>query len=248
MKRRSFIQKSVLTGSFLGLGGAGWCYAFAKADKNINLNKNSTSGHFFNLKYAPRLDIFKKLAGEDPLNQLKFMATQGFTAFEDDKMRVRPREEQEAIAQTMTDLSMTIGTFVAHKIYWTEPNLTSGKKKYRDEFLKDIRESVVIARRVDAKWITVVPGYIDGQLDMSFQTENVIEILKQATAILEPEGITMLLEPLYLRNDTGLFLSKSSQAYEICKAVGSGMEHKSSKGMPSEQKVIDTYIENDRFV
>ena len=219
MDRRKFIQKGALTGSFFGLGGLSLNaigntvdYAFAKAD---------TATHHFNLNYAPHIGMFKEHAGEDPIAQLEFMASQGFTAFEDNEMRNRPVSQQEAIAKTMLKHEMIMGVFVAHKIYWTEPNLTSGKQAWRDEFLTDIKNSVAVAKRLHAKWITVVPGHIDLRQDISYQTANVIETLKQASVILESHGITMVLEPLNFRNHPGLFLSKSPQAYQICKAVDS---------------------------
>ena len=51
--------------------------------------------------------------------------------------------------------------------------------------------------------------------------QALIEVLKKACAILEPHGIIMVLEPLNFRDHPGLFLSKSPQAFEICKAVDS---------------------------
>ena len=44
----------------------------------------------FKLKYAPHIGMFAKSAGKDPLDQLRFMADQGFTAFEDNGMMGRP--------------------------------------------------------------------------------------------------------------------------------------------------------------
>lgn len=221
MKRRSFIEKGALTGSFLGLGGIGVSYAFAKADNDEKSIKDNVLKHNFNLNYAPHIGMFKALAGEDPIEQLKFMAAQGFTAFEDNEMRNRPVAQQKEMSKIMYNLGMTMGVFVAHKIYWTEPNLASGKQHYRDKFLNDIKAAVAVAKRVNAKWITVVPGHVDLRQDMNFQTANVIESLKQAAAILEPHKITMVLEPLNFKNHPGLFLSKSPQAYQICKAVDS---------------------------
>lgn len=221
MKRRVFIQKGALTGSFLGIGGMGLGHAFAKAYTEDNNTINSKPSHTFNLNYAPHLGMFKTLAGDDPIDQLKFMASQGFTAFEDNEMRNRPIAQQEAIAATMKTLGMTMGAFVGHKIYWTEPNLTSGKQHYREEFLNDIKAAINVAKRVNAKWITVVPGHVDLGLNMDFQTVNVVEILKQAAAILEPHKITMVLEPLYLKKHLGLFLATPSQAYQLCKAIAS---------------------------
>ena len=133
----------------------------------------------------------------------------------------RDIETQKRIASFMINNNMQMGVFVAHTIYWKEPNLASGKKDKRAEFLKEIKESVEVAKRVNAKWMTVVPGHLDLRLNIGYQTTNVIESLKLASDILEPHGISMVLEPLNFRNHPGLFLSKSPQAFEICKAVNS---------------------------
>lgn len=85
---------------------------------------------------------------------------------------------------------------MAHKIYWSEPNLASGNQEKRAEFLNDIRKSVEIAKRVNAKWMTVVPGFLDLRQNKEYQTAHVVESLKQACDILEPHGLVMVLEPL----------------------------------------------------
>lgn len=212
MKRRDFIQKGTLGGSFLAFGGA---HAFSlKA-------KSDLPEHSFKLKYAPHLGMFKNMAGEDPIDQLNFMADQGFTAFEDNEMRNRSIDLQNKMAATMQKRGIEMGVFVAHKIYWTEPSLTSGKLDKREEFLSEIKASVEVAKRVNAKWITVVPGYVDQKQNLAYQTAHVVESLKQAAEILEPHEITMVLEPLNFYNHPGLFLKESPQAYEICKAVDS---------------------------
>jgi translation initiation factor 1 (eIF-1/SUI1) len=113
-------------------------------------------------------------------NQLRFMADQGFQAFEDNGMSGRDTATQEKMAALMGRLNIQMGVFVAHKIYWSEPNLASGNAEKRREFLEDIKKSVEIARRVNAKWVTVVPGFKDLRQDMGFQTAHVVESLKQA--------------------------------------------------------------------
>lgn len=165
--------------------------------------------------------MFKHSAGEDPIAQLNFMADQGFTAFEDNEMMQRSVDLQEGMAKTMAVRNIEMGVFVAHKIYWTEPNLASGDIEKREEFLDYINKAIIVAKRVNAKWMTVVPGHLDLGLSMGYQTAHVIESLKQASALLEPHNLTMVLEPLNFRNHPGLFLTGSSQAYEICKAVNS---------------------------
>jgi hydroxypyruvate isomerase len=56
-------------------------------------------------------------------------------------------------------------------------------------------------------------------LPIGIQTGNVIEAIKKGTAIIEPHGLMMVLEPL--SDDPDLFLRTPDQAYAICKAVGS---------------------------
>jgi len=136
-------------------------------------------------------------------------------------MMQRPIPEQEKMATTMTKRGITMGVFVAHKIYWKEPNLANGKAEGRKEFLEYIKAAVPVAKRVNAKWMTVVPGHLDLQLDMGYQTANVVESLRQATEILEPHDLVMVLEPLNFYNHPGLFLTGSAQAYKICRAVNS---------------------------
>ena len=175
----------------------------------------------FNLKYAPHIGMFRAHAGEDPIAELEFMADQGFQAFEDNEMAGRTIDLQEKMAETMGRRGLQMGVFVAHKIYWEEPNLASGNADKRSEFLEDIKKSVDVAKRVKAKWMTVVPGHVDLKKSIGYQTANVVESLKQASAILEPHDLIMVLEPLNFRDHPGLFLTESPQAYEICKAVDS---------------------------
>ena len=175
----------------------------------------------FNLNYAPHFGMFKSHAGEDLMSQLDFMAESGFKSFEDNEMRMRPKAIQNQIAETLIKNGMTMGVFVGHKIYWDQPNLTNGNTDLRDEFLADIKSSIEVAKRVNAKWMTVVPGYVDLKLQEGYQTAHLIEALRRACDLLEPEGLVMVLEPLNPRDHAGQFLSKIPQAYEICRAVDS---------------------------
>ncbi|WKB79850.1 TIM barrel protein [Cellulophaga lytica] len=210
MKRRSFIQKSALTTGVITLGAA-----YGYASNNIEKAK-----HTFNLKYAPHLGMFSNYA-KSLEDQLHFMASEGFTALEDNTMLNRDVATQNKLAKTMQNLGMQMGVFVAHEILWKKPSLASGDLALREKFLSEIKRSVEVAKRVNAKWVTVVPGHVDLKQSMGYQTAHVIESLKQAASILEPHGIVMVLEPLNFRDHPGLFLTDSPQAYEICKAVDS---------------------------
>ena len=209
MKRRNFIQNSTLTAASL------------MAVNPLFSNNNSNPNHVYNLNYAPHFGMFKNHAGSDIFNQLEFIKDQGFKAFEDNGMKNRDAKTQEKIGNFLSNNNMKMGVFVAHKIYWNEPNLASGDLNKRNEFLNDISSSVDVAKRVNAKWMTVVPGHLDLRKDMNYQTQNVIETLKQASGLLEKHDLTMVLEPLNFRDHPGLFLTESPQAFQICKAVNS---------------------------
>ena len=207
MNRRNFTKASIIAG--IGL-----------ANTNLFAN-NYTKAYNYNLKYAPHLGMFRHHAGKNPIDQLNFMADQGFTAFEDNDMRIRDVSLQEKMAKTMQKRGLSMGVFVAHEIYWQKPNLASGDLNLRAEFLDFIKKAIPVAKRVNAKWMTVVPGHVDMRQNMFYQTAHVVESLKQASSLLEPHGLVMVLEPLNFRDHPGLFLSESPQAYEICKTVDS---------------------------
>ena len=179
------------------------------------------SSYKFNLKYAPHFGMFKNSAGDNLIDQLNYIADQGFTAFEDNNLKKRTIDTQNKMSKTMQKRGIEMGVFVAHTIHWKEPNLASGDISKREQFLKEIKESVEVAKRINAKWMTVVPGYKDLRLDLSYQTVNVVDSLKYACEILESHGLIMVLEPLNFLNHPGLFLTESPQAYEICKSVDS---------------------------
>lgn len=175
----------------------------------------------FKLRYAPHFGMFTHHVGDDPVNQLKFAADQGFTAWEDNGMKGRSVAEQERIAKAMADLGMLMGVFVVNMDTAWGATLSTGKADSLEKFLGEVKASVEVAKRVNAKWMTVVPGTIEPRLEMGFQTANVVDALRRASDLFEPHGLVMVLEPLNFRDHPSLFLSKIPQAFQICRAVDS---------------------------
>jgi len=81
----------------------------------------------FKLKYAPSLGMFKNHAGKDPIDQLKFMSDQGFSAMFDNGLMNRPKTQQKAIAREMERLNMTLGPFVAYADFSVKSFVTRDK-------------------------------------------------------------------------------------------------------------------------
>jgi len=165
--------------------------------------------------------MFEKLSGPDLIDQLKFMWDQGFRAFEDNGMKGRSIEVQEKVGSELNRLGMEMGVFVASADFG-QVTFASDEPEIREKLLREIKESVEVAKRVGARWCTVVPGRYDPGLEWDYQTVLVVENLKRCAEILEPAGLAMVLEPLNpWRDHPGLFLTKVPQAYMICRSVGS---------------------------
>lgn len=212
MKRRNFLKNSLIT---TGVSSITVGSSLAMGLENDTLKKKPE----FKLKYAPHFGMFKNSAGDDLIDQLKFMADQGFTALEDNGLMKRDVAMQEKIGETLAKLNMTMGVFVIDKGGNMANTLAAGSPEYIDIFLDGCRKAVDVAKRVNAKWMTVVPGGFQRKIPIGIQDGNVIEALRRGAEILEPHGLTMVLEPL--SDSPDLYLQTSDQTYMICKGVNS---------------------------
>jgi hydroxypyruvate isomerase len=175
----------------------------------------------FKLKYAPGFDEFRKCAGDDPFDRLKFMADEGFSAMFDNGLMGRPRELQEKLATEMDKLGMTLGPFVMYAEFG-KPTLVTADKEFRDMIVNRTKEAVEVAKRANAKWALIAPGCISQRMEVDYQTANLVDNLRRCAEIAEPAGVVIVIEPLnWWANHPGLFLQKIPQAYLICKAVNS---------------------------
>ena len=216
MKRRDFIVTGLAASLAVGLDGGKHS---VRAGSFIQ--EQPPPKRKFNLNYAPHFGMFKNHAGDNPIDELRFMADQGFTALEDNDLKRRPVELQSQIGKELERLGMRMGVFVATADFMNV-TFASNKQEIRDKILQDMRDSLDVAKRVNAKWCTVVPGRYDPGLEWDYQTANVIANLKRCAEICEPAGLVMVLEPLNAwRNHPGLFLTKIPQAFMICRAVNS---------------------------
>lgn len=184
-----------------------------------NTSPGSSAEKTFKLNFAPHQGMFANHAGKDFVDQIKFMHDQGFRAVEDNGYLKRPIEEQEKIAKELSRLGMTMGVFVVDGGDNWKVSLTTGKPEFKETFIKTCKQSVEAAKRVNAKWMTVVPGFFERNLPMGIQTSNVVDALRAGAEIFEPHGLVMVLEPL---SDTpDLFMRHSDQTFALCKAVNS---------------------------
>ena len=212
MERRKFVTHSLLAGT--AVMSMGW------KDKNTATLQTTDAAEPFRCNYAIHEGMFKNLAGDNFIDQIRYAHSMGFRSIEDNGMMDRTPEMQQKIGDTLQELGMQMGVFVIQFDKWPlQTSLTSGKKEWRDKFVSYCKQAVEVAKRTGAKWMTVVPGNYDRSLSMGLQTARVIESLRLGAEILAPHNLTMVLEPL---SDTpDLFLRNSDQTYAICKAINS---------------------------
>lgn len=210
MERRGFLKRSSMAGAALIPGLAAFSAFQPKKE----------SGKTFNLNYGFHDGMFAAHAGKDFIEQIKWAHDQGFRSIEDNGMMNRTPEMQAKIGDTLAKLGMQMGVFVITTDGWHwKMSLATGKQEFKDLIIRDCNTAVEVAKRCNAKHMTVVPGNFDRSLPMDIQTANVIEALRGGAGVLEKHGLVMVLEPL--SDNPDLFLRYSTQTYMICKAVNS---------------------------
>jgi hydroxypyruvate isomerase len=209
MERRNFLKQNLMaSGALLSTS--------AFANTKMSPIEEST----FKLNYGFHDGMFKSHAGNDFIEQIKFAHSMGFRSIEDNGMMGRTPAMQEKIGNTLASLGMTMGVFVISFDNWPlSVSMTSGNKDWRKKFIDYCTEAVNVAKRCNAKHMTVVPGNYDRTKSLDMQLANVIGALRPGVEILEKHNLIMVLEPL---SDTPeLFLRYSDQTYAICKAMNS---------------------------
>ena len=211
MKRRNFIRNAAF-GSIAATGLTAGLSASASTQQTSNSAK-------FKLKYAPGLGTFNEMAGNDPIDQIKFMNDQGFRAIFDNGLMHKDAALQDKIANELAHHGMDLGPFVLYADFGVKSFVTQDPE-IKDMLRKKMQEGLDCAKRTGAKTALVVPGRYADNLEWDYQTANVIDNLRMCCDIVEPEGLTLVLEPLNAWTDhPGLFLTKIPQTHMICQAV-----------------------------
>lgn len=211
MKRRNFIRTAAASGiAMTGLTGA--MDAAATESKVSNSEK-------FKLNYAPGLGTFREHAGKDPIDNIKFISDQGFTAVFDNGLMGKSPEMQEKIANELAKRGMELGPFVLYADFSVR-SMVLRNDEVTELFKKKMAEGLEVQKRTGVKTALVVPGRYDEKLEWNYQTSNVIENMRMCCDIVGKTGLQLVMEPLNAHTDhPGLFLTKMPQAKMICVAV-----------------------------
>lgn len=212
--RRDFIKKATVTGAAIMAAPV-----LSGSQKNKAKKQAPEAVTPFKLKYAPSVGMFREHAGTDIIDNIKFCHDMGFRAMFDNGLMGRPVEDQNKYMAELNRLGMDFGPFVLYADF-SVTSFVLNSPDVREMLTKRMKEGVEVAKRTGAKLALVVPGRYDERLHRDFQTANVIDNLRYCCDIVEPAGLTIVLEPLNVIHDhPGLFLTGIPQAYSICRAV-----------------------------
>lgn len=181
-----------------------------------------------NMRFAPHIGLsklladglFKNLAGNDPIDQIKFIADQGFAGIEDNFLKLRPVEVQEKIGKELERHGIEMGCFV-NNLVLDYPTFVSNSEEARKVLLQQLRETIEVAKRVNGKYMTALSGPLDPRTYRDYQTANMIENLKYCAELAESAGIILGIEAITGKWWTGTFVTTIPHAYLITKAVNS---------------------------
>ena len=104
MKRRNFIQNTATAAILAGFSNV----AFGANPQDL---KPSNAAKF-KLKYAPGFGSFPELAGNDPVEVIKFCSDQGFRAMFDNGLSGHSIDQQEKIMAELARQNIDMGPFV----------------------------------------------------------------------------------------------------------------------------------------
>jgi hydroxypyruvate isomerase len=153
------------------------------------------------------------------LERLRKVKEAGFSHYEFWPWRGK---DIEGILRLNEELGLTTAQFSASPVKGFGHGITNPDPRRREEFEEEIRSAVAVARKLGVKKLCVVAGEETRGHSREEQTQAVIAALKAGAKIVEPEGITIILEPLNILVDhPRQLIVHSAQAAEVLDAVGS---------------------------
>jgi hydroxypyruvate isomerase len=150
------------------------------------------------------------------LDRIRKVREAGFSHYEFWPWR---NKDIDAIARLNRELGLTVAQFSASPKRFDQ-GITDPAR--HDEFVADIKAAVGVARKLGVKKLCVVAGEETKGLSRDEQTRAVVAALKAGASVVEPEGITLILEPLNVLVDhPRQLIVTSEQAAHVIRAVGS---------------------------
>ncbi|WP_308465093.1 hydroxypyruvate isomerase family protein [Rathayibacter soli] len=162
---------------------------------------------------AANLEWMFTEVGDDTADRIRAAAAHGLTAVEIWGWRDKNLESIEsALQETGVRLLSLI----------VEPKLDITDPATRERYSDGVRESLTVARRLDARFLVTVAGEEIFGASREAQHAAVVSALTTAASILDGSNVTLLLENLNTKVDhVGTFLHSTREGLDIVREVDS---------------------------
>lgn len=163
------------------------------------------------MKYSACIEMLFVAEAEGPVQRMHLAAEAGFTAVEFWRWTDK---DIAAIDAARRRLRLQITGFVA------EPVVALTDPARHDEFLSGLKQSIDVARRIEAGVLIAQAGNDLPGRTRAEQRRAIIAVLAAAADLLEGTGVVLALEPLNIRIDhPGYYLSSTAEGLDIVDAV-----------------------------
>jgi hydroxypyruvate isomerase len=153
------------------------------------------------------------------LERIHMVKDAGFSHYEFWPWR---NKDVDAILKLNQELGLTTTQFSASPVKGFGHGITNPDPARRKEFEEEISSAVGVAKKLGVKKLCVVAGEETKGYSRDEQTAAVVAALKAGARIVEPEGITIILEPLNILVDhPRQLIVNSAHAASVLRAVGS---------------------------
>ena len=157
LNRKEFLRSGVIGGTAISLFSS---RTFSLGEGSENFHEKKAA---FNMKFSPDFNIFNQGDGASLEEQIEWGYDQGFRAWENTWLIRKTVEEQNTIKRVLDRLGMEFGQFVG-TMSFKEVTFAGRDEAIRERVLKEVRESIEVAKRMDTKYIHNVLGLADPKL------------------------------------------------------------------------------------
>lgn len=202
------------------------------------------------LKYAPhtgylphdRTPLFSALAGADPVDSVRFAASQGMAGIMDPWAIDRPPEQLKAIRAALDETGLVGGCVCATPLErFTQPFWVA--EAGEDELQEHLRNALQVAADLRSNVLAILLVADEGTA-ASVQRRRAVERLRAAADLASEKGVTLAIEPI--SEFPGMLLGSFADAVDLVReARHPGVKlifdtgHVTALGDP----LLDSYVE-----
>ena len=176
---------------------------------------------------APDQPLFRHSArSADPVDQIAFLAEQGFAGVQDNFLKLRPVAEQERIGVALARYGLQMGSFNNNPLAWNRPLWSLADPAAQAELARDLEESIAAAARTGGRYLTCVTGMGLRQGDPAedaarhaAELQGMIENLRRLADRAAEGGCILCVEPVAAAWIPGLLVATLADALHVVHTV-----------------------------